>query len=85
MKNNAPSRFLQSGNKSCYGRVTRAIVNLRTRELALRAGRTPSQVEQSDYEQAKREVTGESDPERQAEALDSPAKVAPARKGHGAK
>jgi hypothetical protein len=34
----------------------------RTRELALRAGRTALQVSQLDYEQAKREITGESDP-----------------------
>lgn len=43
------------------GPVTRARVDARTRELALLAGRAPPYVTQSDYEQAKREVTGESD------------------------
>jgi hypothetical protein len=37
----------------------RARVHLRTREIALRAGRRPPDVEQSDYEQAKREVSVE--------------------------
>lgn len=42
----------------------------RTKELALLAGRVPPQVDQSDYEQAKREVTGESDGDRQDLILD---------------
>jgi hypothetical protein len=37
----------------------RARVHLRTREIALLAGRRPPEVEQSDYEQAKREVSAE--------------------------
>lgn len=49
--------------------VTRASIRARTRELALRAGRIPPQVTQSDYEQAKRELTGESDWDRQEAAL----------------
>jgi hypothetical protein len=47
----------------------------RTRELAVRAGRSPQQISQLDYEQAKRELTGESDAGRQDSvllALDSP-------------
>lgn len=47
------------------GRVTRESVQARTRELALLAGRAPPHVTQTDYEQAKRELTGESDPDRQ--------------------
>lgn len=47
------------------GPVTRARVDARTHELALLAGRVPPHVTQSDYEQAKREVTGESDSDRQ--------------------
>ncbi|MFH1498383.1 MAG: hypothetical protein ABII82_11210 [Verrucomicrobiota bacterium] len=43
----------------------------RTRTLAAKAGREPTGVTQIDYEQAKREVTGESDPERQNAILDS--------------
>lgn len=46
-------------------RVTREMIAHRTRELALRAGRTPPYVVQADYEQAKRDVTGETDADRQ--------------------
>jgi hypothetical protein len=46
-------------------RVTREMIATRTRELAARAGRIPPHVEQTDYEQAKRELTGESDSARQ--------------------
>jgi hypothetical protein len=50
------------------GSVTRERVHARARELALLAGRPPPHVAQVDYEQAKRDVTGESDLDRQ-EAL----------------
>ena len=46
-------------------RVTREMISARTRELALRAGRIPPYVAQTDYEQAKRELTGETDADRQ--------------------
>jgi hypothetical protein len=46
-------------------RVTREMIAARTRELALRAGRIPPYVAQADYEQAKRELTGETDADRQ--------------------
>jgi hypothetical protein len=49
--------------------ITRASIRARTRELALRAGRVPPHVAQADYEQAKRELTGESDWDRQEAAL----------------
>lgn len=49
-------------------------VGERTKELARLAGRVPPQVDQSDYEQAKLEVTGERDGDRQDEILDSPVK-----------
>lgn len=51
--------------------VTREMVRARTRELTLLAGRSPLQVSQSDYEQAKRELTGESDLDRQLAVLDT--------------
>lgn len=57
------------------GPVTRESVRARARELAVLAGRTPADVTQRDYEQAKREITGESDPDRQEailEAFDDP-------------
>ena len=50
--------------------VTRDEVNIRAHELAKLAGRTHPDVAQRDYEQAKEEVTGESDRIRQNEALD---------------
>ena len=49
--------------------ITRASIRARTRELALLAGRVPPHVAQTDYEQAKRELTGESDWDLQAAAL----------------
>lgn len=60
---NAP-RFTTARSR----RVTREMIAARTRELALRAGRIPPYVVQTDYEQAKRELTGETDVDRQ-EAL----------------
>lgn len=54
-----------------HGPITRDIVSLRTHMIAERAGRTPPHVTQADYEQAKREITGESDPELQQAALES--------------
>jgi len=53
------------------GRATRAMVDARTRAIAAAAGRIPPLVVQADYEQAKREVTGESDRERQQAVLDA--------------
>lgn len=46
-------------------RPTREMAYQRTVELALLAGRKAHQIRQSDYEQAKRELTGETDSERQ--------------------
>lgn len=37
------------------------MVRSRTVELAIRAGRSPIEIRQRDYEQAKRELTGETD------------------------
>lgn len=53
--------------------VTRERVHARTRELAGLGGRHAHQVTRSDYERAKREVTGETRPYRQDDLLDSPA------------
>jgi len=41
--------------------VTRQMVYARTIELASSEGRTSDEIRQCDYEQAKRELTGESD------------------------
>lgn len=53
------------------GAVTREQVRARTRELALLAGRVPPHVLQTDYEEAKRELTGTWDLERQEAILDA--------------
>ena len=45
--------------KTRVRRVTRAMVEERTRALAVIAGRVPPYVTQEDYEEAKRELTGE--------------------------
>ena len=51
--------------------VTREMVHARTLELAAIAGRKPHQIKQVDYERAKRELTGESDFDRQQAMLDA--------------
>lgn len=51
--------------------MSRERVHARTRQLALLAGRVPPQVSQTDYEQAKREITSETEPDRQNAALDA--------------
>lgn len=58
--------------------ATRERVRARTRELAVRAGRDPLDVTQADYEQAKREVTGETEPDRQNALLDAALRPPPA-------
>jgi hypothetical protein len=58
-------------NFAGIGPVTRAMVHTRTQELAVMAGRAPLRVTQVDYEQARRELTGESDVDRQDAILDA--------------
>ncbi|MEO5711866.1 MAG: hypothetical protein ABIT37_00110 [Luteolibacter sp.] len=50
--------------------ITRELVHARTLELALIDGRNSHQIKQVDYERAKRELTGESDFDRQQQILD---------------
>ena len=45
------------------------MVQSRTVELAIKAGRSPIEIRQRDYEQAKRELTGETDFDRQQAVL----------------
>lgn len=51
--------------------ATREQVHARALELAWIAGRVPPHVSQADYEQAERELAGESDPDREDALLDS--------------
>jgi hypothetical protein len=71
MKNNPVNEGVLSNNFSGIGPVSRAMVHKRASELAQIAGRLPMSVTQADYEQAKRELTGESDIDRQDTILDS--------------
>jgi len=71
MKKNPLNQGVVSDNSVGIGPVTRAMVHARTRELALIAGRVPPGPTQADYEQAKRELTGQTDMDRQDELLDA--------------
>jgi hypothetical protein len=71
MKRNPLNRNVLTDCSTRTGPVTREQVQARTRELAGIAGRTPQQVMQADYERAKRELTGETDPDRQDAVLDA--------------
>jgi hypothetical protein len=64
-KNESPT-----GNTTLV-RPTREMVRSRTIQLASIAGRGAHQIRQCDYEQAKRELTGESDFDRQQSMLDA--------------
>lgn len=52
--------------------ITRQMVHDRTLELASIDGRNSLQIKQVDYEQAKRDLTGETDFDRQQQILDFP-------------
>jgi hypothetical protein len=52
--------------------VSRRMVQQRASELARSSGRKAHEVKQADYEQAKRELTGERDADRQNAILDAP-------------
>jgi hypothetical protein len=71
MGTNPLSKGVLTENSAGIGTVTRAMVHARARELALIAGHPEARVSQGEYEQAKRELTGESDIDRQDAILDS--------------
>jgi hypothetical protein len=71
MDKNPLNKGVLTKNSAGIGPVTREMVQTRARELAIIAGRAPLQMSQVDYEQAKRELTGESDLDRQEAMLDS--------------
>jgi hypothetical protein len=70
MGKNPLNKGVISKNFAGVGAVTRAMINARASELALIAGHG-SHVTQADYEQAKRELTGESDTDRQDALIES--------------
>jgi len=72
MANNPLSKGVLTENFAGIGSVTREMVyNKRARDLALLAGCAPPQIRQSDFEQAKRELTGGTDIDRQDTVLES--------------
>jgi hypothetical protein len=71
MKAESPVWRFSTVNPQDEGSVLRNRLQTRTRELARLAGRVPPYVVQADYEQAKRDVSGESDSERQSALVDS--------------
>jgi hypothetical protein len=58
------------GSVSISQSVTREMVYARTVELASLAGRASYEIRQFEYEQAKRELTGESDIDKQQAVFD---------------
>ncbi|MGA7213966.1 MAG: hypothetical protein WBX20_07160 [Terrimicrobiaceae bacterium] len=58
-------------NSAGIGTVTRGMVRARAVELALINGRTALEVSQSDWEQARRELTGEPDTDPKEAVLES--------------
>lgn len=60
----------RSNTVSLVRPVTREMVYARTVELASSAGRSSHNIKQLDYEMAKRELTGESDFDKQQAILD---------------
>ena len=61
MNTNPLKQGLLTENSAGIGTVTRAMVRERAVELAVINGRAPRDVSKSDWDQAKRELTGESD------------------------
>jgi hypothetical protein len=58
-------------NSAGIGTVTRGMVHKRAIELAVINGRSPQEVSKSDWEQAKQELSGGTDPDPNQAALDS--------------
>lgn len=58
MKTNPLKQGLLTENSTGIGTVTRQMVRTRAVELAVINGRSPEEVSKSDWEQAKRELTG---------------------------
>ena len=71
MDRNPLNKGALTENLAGSGTVTPEMVHTRARELVLLAGYAPPHVRQADYEQAKRELTGESDVDRQDAVLEA--------------
>jgi len=71
MEINPLNRGLISENFGGIGPVTRDMIHARARELALIAGHPAPHVTQVEYEQAKRELTGETEIDPQAAMVEA--------------
>jgi hypothetical protein len=71
MKTNLLKTGTLTENSTGLGTVTRQMVRERAVELAVINGRTAADVSKSDWEQAKRELTGEPDLDPHATALEA--------------
>jgi hypothetical protein len=71
MRKNPLNKGIIMENADGTGTVTPAMVEARARELALIDGRDSSKPTEADYQQAKRELTGEDDIDPQQENLES--------------
>jgi hypothetical protein len=71
MNKNPLSKGVLTEKDVGIGPPTRKIVQTRSRDLALMAGRAPPQVTQADYEQAERELMGEPDMDQREAILES--------------
>lgn len=71
MKTNPLKKGVLTENSAGIGPVTRGMVKARARDLATVDGRSAQEVTKSDCEQARRELTGDSDVDAKAAALES--------------
>ncbi|SRR6266498_2596699 len=71
MRKNPLNKGIIMENADGIGTVTPAMVEARARELARINGRDASKPTKADYQQAKHELTGEEDIDRQKENLES--------------
>ena len=71
MKTNPLKEGALTENSAGIGTVSREMVRKRAVELAVINGRSPQDVSQTDWEQAKRELTGEPDTDPKEAALES--------------
>jgi hypothetical protein len=71
MKTNPLKQGALTENSAGIGTVTRKMVRTRATELALINGRSAQDVSKADWEQAKRELTGEPDADAKETVLES--------------
>ena len=71
MKTNTLKEVALIENATGLGTVTRKMVRERAVELAVINGRSPEEVSKSDWDQARRELTGEPDTDPQAALLEA--------------